>query len=170
MANGLTSIVLAALTATADLHPGSPPVDAAEATCMAQAVYHEARGEGLLGQIAVASVVLNRMRDPSRPSSACQVIRQPGQFPWAGKRLAVTERDAFRRAAAVAALAMKGHLPDVTAGAQYFHSTALGRQEWTRGLNRVGTHGQHVFFRPRGQAPQDDRSRSSQPPRASQER
>lgn len=49
-------------------------------TCLALAVYYEARGESLRGQRAVASVVMNRVRSPRFPDTPCAVIFQRGQF------------------------------------------------------------------------------------------
>ena len=46
-----------------------------EIYCMAEAIYFEARNQNLIGQIAVAIVVRNRMRDKRYPSTACDVVR-----------------------------------------------------------------------------------------------
>lgn len=46
--------------------------------CVAQAVYHEARGESDLGKRAVAHVILNRSKKFHK--TPCEVLRQPGQF------------------------------------------------------------------------------------------
>jgi len=51
-----------------------------EVICIALAVYYESRGESELGQLAVASVIVNRVADPRWPDHACAVIAQPGQF------------------------------------------------------------------------------------------
>ena len=51
-----------------------------ELICIALGVYYEARGESPLGQLAVASVIVNRTSDPRWPDHACAVIAQPGQF------------------------------------------------------------------------------------------
>ena len=48
--------------------------------CVAQAVFHEARGESLQGQKAVADVVMNRKRSGRWGSSACAVVNAPKQF------------------------------------------------------------------------------------------
>ena len=50
--------------------------------CMVLNVYNEARSEPLLGQIAVAETVLNRIDDPRWPDDACSVIYQPYQYSW----------------------------------------------------------------------------------------
>lgn len=45
-------------------------------TCLALAIYHEARGEARSGQVAVARVILNRSRSRAYPSSICGVVYQ----------------------------------------------------------------------------------------------
>lgn len=52
-----------------------------ETHCLAIAIHKEARGESPRGQRAVYDVILNRMRE--RGLSACAVIKQTGQLPWA---------------------------------------------------------------------------------------
>jgi spore germination cell wall hydrolase CwlJ-like protein len=151
---GIKEIVLAAILATGEAHPGIANIDPAEAECLAQTVYHEARGEDLLGQIAVASVVLNRSKDPTRApnrNSICTVVYEPGQFTWArrNRNPRVNDLASFRRAAAVATMTLSGTLPDVTNGAQFFHTTDTGRLPWTVQLVPADQHGRHAFYRPR---------------------
>jgi|TARA_R110000751_G_scaffold26786_1_gene71307 spore germination cell wall hydrolase CwlJ-like protein len=50
--------------------------------CVAEAVYFEARNQNILGQIAVAMVIRNRMKHPRWPSSACAVVKE-GRY-WKG--------------------------------------------------------------------------------------
>ena len=57
---------------------GAPMTD--EANCIAVAVYHEARGESLEGQMAVAKVIMNRAASGKYPTSWCGVVKQPWQF------------------------------------------------------------------------------------------
>ena len=47
---------------------------------MANAVYGESRGEPYVGQVAVAAVILNRVKSPSFPNTVSGVIFQPGAF------------------------------------------------------------------------------------------
>ena len=49
---------------------------------MALNMYHEARGEGRLGMLAVGWVVLNRMADKAYPETVAEVIYQGCQFSW----------------------------------------------------------------------------------------
>ena len=48
--------------------------------CLVRNVYHECRGESLIGQAAVAHVTLNRVRSPAYPDTVCGVVWQSGQF------------------------------------------------------------------------------------------
>lgn len=61
----------------------SPAYANKDTRCLAEAIYREARGEPLLGKIAVAETILNRVDSSEYPNSVCAVIKQPGQFPWA---------------------------------------------------------------------------------------
>ena len=56
---------------------------AAESQCLAEAMYYEARGEGLDGQEAVAEVVLQRTRNRNYGSTVCAVVYEgvePGRL------------------------------------------------------------------------------------------
>lgn len=53
--------------------------------CVAEAIYHESRGEPKLGQAAVAMVIFNRSTISEFPESWCEVVYQPGQFQWVKK-------------------------------------------------------------------------------------
>lgn len=73
-----------------------------QVTCLALAVYYEARGEPLEGQKAVAAVVMNRVNSPRFPDTACEVVFQPRQFSFVGPRLRPTDRGSWSRAVAIA--------------------------------------------------------------------
>ena len=57
-----------------------------QAHCIAVAVYHEARGESLEGQLAVARVIMNRAASGKYPSSWCGTVKQPWQFSFVNPR------------------------------------------------------------------------------------
>ena len=71
------------------------PAIASETDCIAKAVYHEARGEPALCQEMIADVVINRMRHPRFPDTACKVVYQRRQFSWTAKNPSVNEQDAW---------------------------------------------------------------------------
>ncbi len=50
--------------------------------CLALAVYYEARGETVEGQLYVARTVLNRVASPRYPNTVCGVVYQKHQFSW----------------------------------------------------------------------------------------
>jgi len=53
-----------------------------EMECLALNIYHESRGEGILGRKLVAQVTMNRMRHPGFPDTLCEVVRDRSQFSW----------------------------------------------------------------------------------------
>jgi spore germination cell wall hydrolase CwlJ-like protein len=53
-----------------------PNLPRAERRCLAEAVYFEGRNETIEGQIAVAQVVLNRVRSGKWPNTVCGVVHQ----------------------------------------------------------------------------------------------
>src|SRR4051812_39998935 len=67
------------LAALADRYSAGAPLSG-EANCMATAVYFEARGESVEGQLAVARVIMNRAASGQYPASWCSVVKQPAQF------------------------------------------------------------------------------------------
>ena len=125
-----------------------------EVTCLAQAIYHEARGEELLGQFAVAEVILNRVELSNYPDSVCGVVRQNAnrrnacQFSYAcdGRPDTMTEPRARRLAGAIAQVMISGAPRELTDGATHFHTTGV-RPRWSRTFQRTAQYGAHLFYR-----------------------
>lgn len=117
--------------------------------CLALNIYHEARGEPLLGQLAVANVTINRRQD-SPGSSICSIVYSPNQFNWTSKRLRAPTGDAWRQATVIAWIVI--HQPelitDVTGNAKYFHSARRTAGIFRRFEHTV-TIGNHRFYRER---------------------
>ena len=113
--------------------------------CLAGAIYFEARGEPLAGQLAVAEVILNRTASGRFAKSACGVVTQPGQFSFVrgGRIPDVAENARWRTAIAVAKVAMKDAWDSDAAKALYFNA---GRSPG-RSLVRVASIGNHTFYR-----------------------
>ena len=44
--------------------------------CLAMNIYHEAKNQPSIGQIAVAQVVMNRVMDSRYPDDVCSVVTQ----------------------------------------------------------------------------------------------
>ncbi|MNC32274.1 Spore cortex-lytic enzyme precursor [compost metagenome] len=108
---------------------------------MANAVYGEARGEPYEGQVAVAAVILNRVRSPSFPNTASGVIFQPGAF------TAVADGQIWLTPNENAKKAVKDALGgwDPSGGCIYYFNpeTATSKWIWTR--PQVKTIGKHIF-------------------------
>ncbi len=120
--------------------------------CLAEALYFEARGEPLKGQVAVAEVILNRVDDPRYPRSICAVVHQGGRggcqfsFTCDGRSDAIREKAAFRQAGKVARLMLDGAPRILTNGATHFHTRAV-RPGWARRLPQTAAIGRHLFYR-----------------------
>jgi|GEM_PF-3046487 spore germination cell wall hydrolase CwlJ-like protein len=120
-----------------------------QARCLAYAVYFEAQGETRLGQLAVAQVVLNRLRVPAYPKTICSVIADRGQFPWTTGDLTIRDAARFRIAWSVALHMMAGIFTDPTRGATHFYAPArVGAPAWATPEAYLLTIGGHRFFRP----------------------
>lgn len=75
------------VTSTSKLYQSSAylEVDVEELLCLAKTIYFEARGEPFVGQVAVARVVINRVRDPDYPDTICRVVTQGRYASWRNK-------------------------------------------------------------------------------------
>jgi N-acetylmuramoyl-L-alanine amidase len=120
-----------------------------EANCIAVAVYHEARGETLEGQLAVARVIMNRAASGRYPGSWCGVVKQPWQFSFVrnGYMPGVDQSSvAWRRALGVTRLAINNVVPSVPTDCLWYHADYVN-PAWGRRLQRVSQIGTHIFYR-----------------------
>lgn len=129
---------------------------------LARTLWGEARGEGITGMMAVASVILNRVNadlgHDGKPDwwgeGIVGVCQKKYQFscwldndPNLPKMRKVTVADkAFSEAYAVATKAVYGTLPDVTNGATHYHEKSW-HPDWAKGRQPVATVGSHIFYR-----------------------
>ncbi len=113
--------------------------------CLATAVYFEARGEPLEGQLAVAQVIQNRAKSGRYPSSICGVVYQPGQFTFAHNRSPALGSNDWKVAQAIALIALTDGYRDVAPKAMAFHATRVA-PKWNdrRLVSRIGN---HVFYK-----------------------
>lgn len=124
--------------------------DNQEQDCLASAVYFEARGENLEGQLAVAEVVLNRTRSGRYPSSICGVVEQPWQFSFvnATGRIPQANRasEAWSKAVAIARIAQDGIRRQLSNETLWYHADYVA-PSWGRRLDRETKIGLHIFYR-----------------------
>lgn len=108
---------------------------------LARCVYGEARGESYKGQVAVAAVVLNRVRSSSFPNTISGVIYQPGAFSVvADGQINLTPNDTALKAARDA---MNGW--DPTGGCLYYYNPAKTSNKWILSRPIMMRIGNHVF-------------------------
>jgi spore germination cell wall hydrolase CwlJ-like protein len=125
--------------------------------CLAEAVYFEARGEAVRGQIAVAQVVMNRVFSGFYPTTVCGVVYQNKyhhmacQFTFACDNVAdvVREPDMWDRAKKIAKAMLDGELwlPEVDKSTHY-HAYWV-HPSWVAEMKKMYKFGVHTFYRPR---------------------
>ncbi len=125
--------------------------------CLTDAIYFEARGEAVRGQMAVAQVVLNRAFSGYYPTTVCGVVYQNKhrhlacQFTFACDNVAdvVREPDMWERAQKIAKASLDGRiwLPEVGKSTHY-HAYWV-RPSWVNEMKKMYKYGVHTFYRPR---------------------
>lgn len=136
------------LYALVDKYSAGAPLDE-EANCLATAVYFEARGESVEGQLAVARVVMNRAASGKYPADWCSVVKQPAQFSFVrhGEFPAIlTASAAWGKAQAIARLAVANVVPSVDTDVLWYHANYVA-PSWGRRLSVVEKIGAHIFYR-----------------------
>lgn len=120
-----------------------------EMRCLASAVYNEARGESVEGQLAVAQVVLNRAADPRWPSTICGVVYQRYQFSFTFDNqpdFPNPQKPLWKQAEAVAIVAATENWHDLTGDAVYYHATYVSPR-WRTAFTQTANIGRHIFYR-----------------------
>ena len=125
--------------------------------CLAEAIYFEARGEAVRGQIAVAQVVMNRTFSGFYPNTVCGVVYQNKhrhlacQFTFAcdNNPDVVREPDMWERAKKIAKAMLDGQLwlPEV-AKSTHYHAYWV-HPSWVAEMKKMYKFGVHTFYRPR---------------------
>lgn len=127
--------------------PTDQPLDV-QMKCLAQAIYFEARGEPLAGQLAVAEVIVNRAASGRFPASYCGVVTQRSQFSFVkGGRIPSAPEGAatYKRAKAIAQIAHRDLWDSEAEGALFFHATHVS-PGW-KGKKMAARISNHVFYR-----------------------
>ena len=135
--------------------------------CLALNTYHEAKNQSMIGQIATAQVVMNRVMDDRYPNTVCEVVKQgptrpswkdPNkripvkhkcQFSWYcdGKDDTPKNEKAWKTAQDVAFLVLYDKIKlDVTEGATHYHATYV-RPSWAKTKKRTTRIEKHIFYR-----------------------
>lgn len=153
-------LLTAALTAVnpCTMHQAVPVIT--DEQCLAANAFFEARGESLQGMQVVSEVVINRTKARGYPSDSCGVIFQKKQFSWTHQQpfavilkvlkgdlsgFNLQDRQAYQMAITAACRAATGSRRVLPDGTLWYHAKGT-RLVWTKGMQRVATVGQHVFY------------------------
>jgi spore germination cell wall hydrolase CwlJ-like protein len=119
-----------------------------EQHCLAGAVYFEARGESLEGQLAVAEVVLNRAASGKYPEGICEVVTQPWQFSFIqkGEFPPINKgSNSWKKAVAIAKIAQGKLDGTLTDDVLWYHADYVA-PSWGKRLDREKKIGLHIFY------------------------
>jgi hypothetical protein len=125
-----------------------------ELDCLSEAVYYEARSENVRGQMAVAEVIMNRVRDSRFPKTVCGVVFQ-GQYRETGCQFTFTcdgslrhkpQGAAWDRARAIALNVSLGLNKPMTNKATHYHTDYVNPY-WSAGMVETAEIGSHIFYR-----------------------
>ncbi|MDF2681398.1 MAG: spore cortex-lytic protein [Brevibacillus sp.] len=122
-------------------HPSR--ISANDLKLMANAVYGEARGEPYEGQVAIAAVILNRVKSPSFPDTPSGVIFEPRAFTAvADGQIWLEPNESARKAVQNALNGM-----DPSGGCTYYFNPATATSKWIWTRSQVKKIGKHIFCR-----------------------
>ena len=131
--------------------------------CMALNIYHEAKNQSMLGQIAVGQVVMNRVEDTRFPDNVCDVVTEAVtykgtdkpvihkcQFSWycdGKKDTPNLKSDEWYNAKRYARMVLYGTITlDFTEGATHYHATYV-RPAWAKTKTKTTRIDRHIFYR-----------------------
>ena len=136
--------------------------------CLALNTYHEAKNQSMIGQVATAQVVMNRVKDSRFPNTVCEVVKQgPHRPSWEDpkKEYPVRHKCQFSwycdgksdeprkdskewfKAKEYARIVLSGRIVlDVTEGATHYHATYV-KPAWAKTKTRTTRIESHIFYR-----------------------
>jgi spore germination cell wall hydrolase CwlJ-like protein len=113
-------------------------------TCMADAMYHEARGETVRGKIAVGYVIINRI-NRGYGSDPCEIVSAKNQFSWFRKRRGtIRENDKWIECYELCKYLIVNQPQDPTNGSIFFHGKTIN-PNWK--YKRTVIIGNHIFYK-----------------------
>jgi spore germination cell wall hydrolase CwlJ-like protein len=122
--------------------------------CLAEAMYFEARGEDILGQYAVAEVILNRVDSDDFPNSVCKVVSEGAtklnacQFSYNcdGKPEYVNDSRSYKRILKLSNMLYGGTARVLTDGATFYHAKTV-TPSWITQMKKTSEIGRHIFYK-----------------------
>ncbi|WP_353197887.1 cell wall hydrolase [Sandarakinorhabdus sp.] len=123
-----------------------PRLDPRQINCIAKVVHHEAGNQPREGQIAVAHVMVNRVKR-GFGDDVCDVANQPGQFFRLSRYHPNRNTAAWAAAVDVARTVLSGSTRDYSKGALYFHANWAKPDRFFRGRTKLTRLEDHDFYR-----------------------
>jgi N-acetylmuramoyl-L-alanine amidase len=136
--------------------------------CLALNMYHESRGQGIAGELAVTAVVLNRVNDKRYPNTICEVVEQGPtraswqdpkvrfpikhrcQFSWFcdGKSDTPRNKKIYNRMYDLADAILGNEISflDITGGATHYHADYVS-PAWAKTKTKTVEIQDHIFYR-----------------------
>ena len=144
--------------------PEEPFYSERELECLALNSYFEARNQSLAGQIAVAQVVLNRVKSEHYPNTICEVIQQgPTYENWKGNVLPVRnqchfswwcdgmsdipqDKETYSNILSIMQDLLDNKTLDITEGSVYYHADYV-KPSWANEVQQTLTIDNHIFYK-----------------------
>ena len=163
--NGLEAAIIGLVIAVPQSQLPNIPDRSTE--CLALNMYHEARGQGTAGELAVTTVVMNRVNDSRFPNTICGVVKQgptrPSwkdpkilfpikhkcQFSWyCDGKLDVPHIGAMWRESSEIAVYVLAtpDLMDITDGATHYHADYISSPKWADPRRKTVEIDTHIFY------------------------
>ena len=161
--NGLDAVIIGLMIAVPQ-----PSIPNRHAECLALNMYHEARGQGIAGELAVTAVVLNRVNDKRYPDTVCEVVEEGPtraswqnpqvrypikhrcQFSWFcdGKSDAPRNKKIYNRMYNLAGAILDNEISflDITDGATHYHADYV-TPAWAKTKTGTVEIQDHIFYR-----------------------
>ena len=130
--------------------------------CLALNTYHEAKNQSMIGQVATAQVVMNRVADSRYPNTVCEVVKQGPkykgsdvpvrhkcQFSWfcdgkSDEPRNIKEYEEMLNFS-LTMLSNSYILIDITDGALFYHADYV-KPSWAKTKHRTTEIGDHIFY------------------------
>jgi len=130
------------------------PKQKKELECLTKNMYHESKGEGGFGWLAVGMVTMNRVESKRYPNSICAVVYQNNgkvyQFSWAAtkKKFAKPKKSLYNQIHELAVLIYLYHnkMHDITDNALFFHADYVNPY-WSKKMKKTTKIGRHIFYK-----------------------
>jgi N-acetylmuramoyl-L-alanine amidase len=164
--NGLEAAIIGLVIAVPQSQLPNIPDRSTE--CLALNMYHESRGQGIAGELAVTAVVLNRVNDKRYPNTICEVVEQGPtraswqdpkirfpvknrcQFSWFcdGKSDTPRNKKIYNRMYNLADAILGNEISflDITGGATHYHADYVS-PAWAKTKTKTVEIQDHIFYR-----------------------